>query len=669
MLTPGAFEDRRSMSSRLAVLRGLTIICVSLLAVGFWILQVVQHAKYDEMALNNRMRTIPLLAPRGIMFDRNDRPLVVNEPSYSISIVRERSRDLNKAIRLLAEATHVDEGYIREIVDRHRRDPIFRPITIIDNASLPQLSAVLARQLELPEVVWRPAPRRNYPPMASHLFGYVSEIQEAQIDRPEYAGLEAGAIVGQAGVEKVYNAQLMGQDGDRFVVVTSTGREIQEYPERQPTDGKRIQLTIDYDLQHALEEGFHELKFAGAAAILDPNTGEMLAMTSLPAYDPNDFAMGIEGKKWAELNADPLKPLDNRLIRGRYSPGSTFKILIAVTALSERVITPDFQVFCPGSKTFYGRSFQCWKKGGHGTVDLRHAIEQSCNVYFYTVGNMLKIDTIHAYAEKLGLVGKTGIDLPGEIESLVPSTEWSQRERHQPWYPGETVSVSIGQGAVSVTPLSLATMMATVANGGTLITPHVVRAVDDNGTWKRIPTPAPKSKIDIKPQVLQAVRDGLWLVVNGAGTGGKAKIDGYDVSGKTGTAQVISLSGGRAAAGRTTKDLRDHGWFLFFAPRDHPKIAGVIFAEHGLHGASAAPIAKYVMETFFAKEEGRPLPEWPKPIPTAIGTPDVPEEPRNPPFETVNPAPPAGRGRGDNPAPGSPAAGSGRSGTGRGASR
>jgi penicillin-binding protein 2 len=498
--------------------------------------------------------------------------------------------------------------------------------------------------------------------MAAHLFGYVSEIQEAQIDRPEFAGLQAGAIIGQAGVERVYNAQLMGKDGDKPVVVSSTGREITVMKEliQLPVDGQRLQLTIDYEVQRALEQGFRELKFAGAAAILDPNTGEVLAMTSLPAYDPNDFAVGIEGDKWAQLNADPLKPLDNRLIRGRYSPGSTFKILMAVAALSERVITPDFQVFCPGHKTFYGRSFQCWKKGGHGTVDLRHAIEQSCNVYFYTVGSMMKIDTIHAYAQKLGLVGKTGIDLPGEIDSLVPSTEWSLRERKQPWYPGETISVAIGQGAVSITPLSLGTMMATVANGGTLITPHVVRAVDDHGKWKMVPTPAPKSKIDIKPSVLQAVRDGLWMVVNEHGTGGKARIDGKDVSGKTGTAQVISLSGGRAAAGRTNRDLRDHGWFVFFAPRDNPKVAGVIFAEHGEHGASAAPIAKFAMETFFAREDGLPLPEWPKPIPTAIGEPSVPEEPRNPGAEVAPGS--TGRGRGEAPE-------TARPGTGRGGNR
>lgn len=654
MLTPSAFEDRRSLQTRLAVLRAVTIICMSLLAVGFWILQVVQHDKFYEMAENNRLRTIPLPAPRGVLFDRHERPLVVNRFAKSIVIVRERTRDLKSTIQMLAEVAHVDAQAIRETIDRHRREPVFRPITVIDNATMGQVAAVRARQLELPGVEVMQVPTRDYPDMGAHLFGYVSEIQESQIDRPEFAGLEAGAIVGQAGVEKVYNAQLMGKDGDKPVLVSSTGREIQVLSEFivDPVDGHRVQLTIDADVQRALEQGFRENKFAGAAVLLEPSTGEVLAMTSLPAYDPNDFAVGIENAKWAALNADPLKPLDNRLIRGRYSPGSTFKILMAVAALSEKVITPNFSVFCPGHKSFYGRSFQCWKKGGHGTVDLRHAIEQSCNVYFYTVGDMMKIDKIHEYAVKLGLVGKTGIDLPGEIDSLVPSTEWSLRERKQPWYPGETISVAIGQGAVSITPLALATMMATVANGGTLITPHVVRAVDDNGTWKRVPAPAPKSKIDIKPQVLQAVRDGLWMVVNEHGTGGRARIEGKDVSGKTGTAQVISLSGGRAAAGRTTRDLRDHGWFVFFAPRDNPKVAGVVFAEHAEHGSSAAPIAKFAMETFFAKEDGLPLPEWPKPIPTAIGAPAVPEEPRNPGAEEV--IPPAGnrgRGEGDGTAP------------------
>jgi penicillin-binding protein 2 len=356
----------------------------------------------------------------------------------------------------------------------------------------------------------------------------------------------------------------------------------------------------------ALEDGFRHAGFNGAAAVLDPGTGEILAMTSLPAYDPNAFATGLESAEWARLISDPLRPMTNRLMQGTYSPGSTFKIVMAIAALESGVITPETTFFCPGHGTFYGRRFACWRREGHGTVALRRAIEQSCNVYFYNVGDRLKIDRIHEYAAKLGLVGKTGIDLPNENESLVPSTEWKLRLFQEPWYPGETISVAIGQGAVSVTPMAMATMMATVANGGTLITPHVLRAVERDGNWQSMPTPAPRALLSLTPDHLQAVRDGLWMVVNGSGTGGRARIPGRDVSGKTGTSQVVGLQNRGLAAGKM--DVRDHGWFVFFAPRDNPLIAGVIFAEHGEHGSSAAPIARHVMETFFAKREGMPLP-------------------------------------------------------------
>jgi penicillin-binding protein 2 len=615
MLTPGAFEDRRSLLTRLTVLRVGAVVGFTLLAVAFWTLQVAQHAKYLEWADNNYMRQIPLRAPRGVLFDRGGRVLVENRDSFTISIIRERTTDMEGTVTVLARVTGEDEQRIREVVQRHKREASFRPIPVIEHATRSQVAAVLARQLELPGVDVQIVPARAYPEggMGAHLFGYVSEIQESQLERPEYAGLEAGAIVGQSGVERVYNASLQGTDGRRNVVINSVGREIHELAVENPVEGKRLQLTIDYDLQRALEEGFRASGYAGAAAFLDPRTGEVLAMTSLPSYDPNDFAVGIEGAKWAELNKDPLRPLENRLMRGRYAPGSTFKIVMSIAALSEGLITPDFKVFCPGSKTFYGRTWQCNRRGGHGVVDLRHAIEQSCNVYFYTVGDLLKIDTIHSYAAKLGLVGLTGIDLPGELSSLVPSTEWKQKTFGQPWYPGETISVAIGQGAVAVTPLALATMISTVANGGTLVTPHVVRAMDEAGRgWQMVPTPASRSEFRMRPDVLQAVREGLWMVVNAAGTGGKARIEGKDVSGKTGTAQVISLEGARVAKGKI--DTRDHGFFVFFAPRDNPQIAGIVFAEHSLHGSSAAPIAKYVMETFFAKQEGRPLPTWPKPV-------------------------------------------------------
>jgi penicillin-binding protein 2 len=422
-------------------------------------------------------------------------------------------------------------------------------------------------------------------------------------------------VVGQAGIEQTYNAMLMGRDGSRYVVVNSLGREIEAVRQEEPVEGRRLQLTIDYDVQRAVEEGFRATGYNGSAAILDPRSGEVLALVSLPAYDPNAFAVGIDRATWQSLNTDRLHPLQNRVIQGRYSPGSTFKIVMAVAALEEGIINPHFRVNCQGGGYFYGRWFQCHLKRGHGSVDLRQAIEQSCNVYFYTLGTMLKIDQIHKWATALGLGIKSGIDLPHETEGIVPSTEWKRQRYNEKWYPGETVSVAIGQGQLSVTPISMALMMSTVANGGTLHTPQLLKAVDEGQGWKPVaPAPA-RSLARMKPETIAALHDGLWMVVNAAGTGGRGRIPGYHVAGKTGTAQVISLQGGRAAAGRTERDLRDHGWFVFFAPRDKPEIAGVVLAEHSEHGYLAAPIAKYAMETYFAKKEGRPLPQWPAPAP------------------------------------------------------
>ena len=630
MLNPGAYEDRQGLHARLTALQIGAGVCFGVLAVSFWLLQVVQHEKFREMADNNRLRTIPLRAPRGVLLDRNGHVLVQNRYSWTIAIDRELTKNLDVTVERLAAVTGVDPVEVREIVQRRKRDPIFRPITVIEHASEQQVFAVRARRLEMPEILVQEVPTRAYPErgLAGHLFGYVGEIREEQLDRNEFAGIQPGAIVGQTGVERVYNARLMGQDGTRFVVVNSVGREIDQLNEQPPTDGKRLQLTIDADMQRALEEAFGAYGYYGAAAFLDPNTGEVLAMTSLPSYDPNDFAAGITRTKFAGLQKDTRRPLLNRVIQGTFSPGSTFKIVMAVAALSERVITPEHTEFCSGSATFYGRPFACHKKGGHGRVDLRTAIEKSCNVYFYKLGEKMSIDTIHRYGAALGLVGKTGIDLPNETDSLVPSTEWKRREQKQPWYPGETISVAIGQGAVSVTPLALATMMATFANGGTLVTPHIVRAVDEGHGWQPVPTPAPRSRLEILPQNLQAVREGLWMVVNNHGTAPQARIAGKDVSGKTGTAQVISLEGAKVAAGKI--DVRDHGWFVFFAPRDNPQVAGVVFAEHAQHGYSAAPIAKHVLETFFAKQEGRPLPTLVKPNVVVTPPDDGPDEPRLP---------------------------------------
>ena len=607
--------DRRHVPTRIGALRVAVIAAFVLLATCFWFLQIVQFQKFRELAENNHQRTLSLRAPRGMLFDRDGRVLVENRYAFNISLVREQTRDLDRTLSILSRVTGADPLELRETIERHAREPRYRPVLLISDASLSQVSAVLARRLELPDVLVEQVPTRQYPTdeMAAHLFGYVGEITETQLARDDYSGLHVGAIIGQSGLEQIYNRQLMGNDGARRVVVNSLGREIEIIGERPPNEGKRLMLTIDADIQKAVEDGFKATGYWGGAVVLDPRNGEILSLVSLPAYDPNRFASGIDRATWSQLNTDVLRPLQNRAIQGRYSPGSTFKIVVATAALEEGLVTPDFKVNCRGGATFYGRFFKCHLAGGHGTVDMRHAIEKSCNTYFYTLGNMLGVDRIHKWAQLLGLAEKTGIDLPHEVESIVPSTEWKRARTGEKWYAGETISVAIGQGQVSVTPVALATMISTVANGGTRQTPHLVKAVDEGEGWRPVEPPAPKSVTPMKPESVAALHDGLWMVVNAAGTGGRGRLEGYDVAGKTGTAQVISIQGKKAAGKDSGKDLRDHGWYVFFAPRDNPVIAGAIFAEHAEHGYLAAPIAKHLINTYFAKKEGRPLPEYPAP--------------------------------------------------------
>jgi penicillin-binding protein 2 len=643
-------EDRRRITVRLTVLQVSVVVTFAALAISFWFLQIVQHSRFEEMAENNHQRTLALRAPRGVLFDRHGKVLVENRHSFNISIDRERTKDLDRTIRTLATVAGLDVAQLRQIVDRHRGEPTYRPIVVIEDATLAQVAAITARRLdfELPDVVVEEVPTRQYPAdaLAAHLFGYVGEANDSQVGD----GVSTGAIVGQSGIERVYNKLLMGEDGARRVVVNSMGREIRTLEEVQPKQGRRVQLTIDYDLQKAAEDGFRHAGFNGSALILDPNNGEVLSLVSLPAYDPNDFAAGIDRTTWNALNTDPLRPLQNRTIQGRYSPGSTFKIVVATAALEEGIVDPDFRVNCGGGATFFGRYFLCHLKGGHGSVDMRTAIEKSCNVYFYTLGNMLGVDKLHKWAVNLGLAGLTGIDLPNEQESIMPSTEWKRQRTGERWYPGETISVSIGQGQVTVTPASMAVMIATVANGGTRVTPHVIRAVDEGGGWKMATPPVVAERVAFKPTTLAALHEGLWRVVNASGTGTRARIPGRDVAGKTGTAQVISNQGRQAARG-SGKDLRDHGWFVFFAPRDNPQIAGVIFGEHNEHGYLGAPIAKHVVETYFAKKEGLPLPTL-KPVPAPAPVAPGPVEP-DPDSVTLDVAPiasaaPATAGAGTN---------------------
>ena len=615
--TGGSGAGSDSLVLPLMLLRSVVVLAFVALAVGFWQLQIAQHEKYRQQAENNHQRNVALNAPRGVVFDRDGRVVVENRYSLNVSLVRERVEDLEASIELLAEVAKVSASELWSVVERHRRDPAHRAIVLIRDASLGQVAAVAAHAIELPGLFVQQLPTRYYPAgeVGAHLFGYVGEISEAQLATAEFQNVRSGSLVGQSGIEETYNDLLMGQDGTRRVVVDSVGREIDTIGEVAPGEGRQLQLTLDFDLQQAAEDAFALAGFNGAAVAIDPRSGELLALVSLPGYDPNAFALGIDQSTWDALDQDPLRPLNNRALREYYSPGSTFKIAMAVAALEEGIVTPDFRVACRGGDRFYGRFFQCHTT--HGSVDMREALEQSCNTYFYTLGEMMEIDQIHKWATALGLGELSGVDLPHELQGLVPSTEWKREARGERWYPGETISVAIGQGAVSVTPISMAVMMATVANGGTRVTPHLLKAVNEGAGWSAWQKPVPRSKVALSGRTLGAVTDGLWYVVNRAGTGGRGRIEGRDVIGKTGTAQVISLQG-RITAGDTDRDLRDHGWFVFAAPAGAPEIAGVVFGEHSEHGYLTAPIAKHVMETYFAKQEGRPRPILPLPARTQV---------------------------------------------------
>lgn len=606
-------RDVRRARSLLGLFRGAAGLVFAVLFVAFGYVQIGQHERFRALAENNHQRSLALRAPRGGVLDRRGEVLVENRHSLNISLARDQVEDLDGWTARLARATGADAAAIAAALERHGRDPSGRPIVVIRDATLAQVAAVAARKLELPGVVVEQVPTRRYPAAAfgAHALGYVGEVTGAQLSLPRFEGLRSGAVVGQAGVEYAYNDRLMGTDGVRHVIVNSLGREIETVREVSPVEGGNLQLTIDADLQRAAEEAFEAAGFDGAAAVLDPRSGEVLALVSRPAYDPNVFAAGVDAAAWTALTDDPLEPLRNRALQGRYAPGSTFKVVLAVAALEEGVVEPDDRLVCRGGAVFHGRFFAC--HAAHGSVDLPSALARSCNTYFYRLGQRLGIDAIHEWATALGLGRLTGIDLPHEARGLIPSREWKRAAHGERWYAGETISVAIGQGQVAVTPLSMAVMMSAVANGGRVFTPRLLRGAFGGGTAPaRVEFPAP-SVVRLRPETVAAVRRGLWLAVNGAGTARRARLPGRDVIGKTGTAQVVSLSGRRAAEGRSGRDLRDHGWFVFAAPRDEPRIAGAVFAEHGEHGYLAAPVARHVLATFFAREENRPLPPSPPP--------------------------------------------------------
>lgn len=618
-LTP---EESAPYERRLAVLQVLLTLLFAGVALAYWRVQVIQGPQYQDRAEANRTRNVILRAPRGVILDRNGVLLVDSQPSYDAVVMREEIRDAGRngihddevaLMRAASQMLRIGAPDMHLLQNRARVTPRFRPLLLKADLNRAEITFIKSHRELLPGVDIALEPRRNYVggELLSHVLGYVGEIGERELASPRYASrLRPGDVIGRGGIESYYDSQLIGDHGEETLVVDSHGRLHGRTGERQdPVPGHTIMSTIDVELQRVAKEAFDAEGKNGAVVVLDPRNGEVLAMLSRPAYDPNLFSVRIARSDWDRLQQDPDHPLQNRAIQSRYPPGSTFKLLEAVAALEEGIATPQGARGCRGENFYFGRGFKCHKKGGHGGPDMRMAIQKSCNGFFYSVGNQLGIERIAKWGALFGLGRPTGIDLPNENPGILPSDAWKRKELGEKWYPGETISVAIGQGYVQVTPLQLATMYAAIGNGGTVYKPHLVRAILDlqGKVIKRV-EPEVTSRAPMKPETVAFIRDALWSVVHERGTARLANVEGMDVCGKTGTAQVSAASAGIDAE-KLDDEFRDHAWFAGFAPRDAPEIAFCVFVENGGHGGlHSAPIAKKILEAYFARSdrEGRP---------------------------------------------------------------
>ena len=587
-------NDNRLPQGRLAVASYIIVGMIGVLLLGFWKLQVIDADKYSSMAERNRVRYIPVIAPRGRMLDRDGRVLVDNRPAFSVLLLRDEPALVEKYLPGISDGLGIPLDDLRDQLANTKNLPKFQPIIIKPDASRADIDFIESHRSDIPVLEMIPVSRRRYLPggFLAHAAGYVGEVSEQQIEASN-GKLRPGDFAGKTGLEHQYNDLLQGTDGMRRVVVNSIGKEVERLATQEAIPGKQIQLTIDYDLQQIAEQSLGPRP--GAAVALDPRTGEVLAMVSHPALDPNDFAVRISGEDWKNLNEDPQHPLLNRAIQAQLAPGSVFKIVTATAMLEDKVPPENFTTFCPGYATFYGRQFKCYiyGKGSHGVAGLHKAILESCDIFFYNVGMRLGIDRLSYYGSKLGLGHKTGIDLPSEEPGLMPSAEWAERVYHRKWYAGETISVAIGQGAVITTPLQLARMISGIAMGGVFKQPHLLKDAPNVG----------EERFALSEPTVEKITDAMYGVVNeDGGTARNVRLPGIEVSGKSGTAQVIGYAT-RERMGKQKK-FEDNAWFVGYAPRRNPEIAvAVLVQESGKHGGEAAgPVVKDVIKAYYDKK-------------------------------------------------------------------
>jgi len=613
---PLTIEELQLFSRRDLIIRSIIGVPFAGIIWRLWNLQIQNGKPYSELSKGNRVRLLSEAAPRGIIYDRRSVILAKNIPSYTLTLIREDTDDIETVLKKLSETLKIPLQQLKRALAHNKRAAQFHPIHLYDDLTFRQIALIGTYQEEFPGISISVIPKRYYAlqKTASHVCGYVSQITKAQLKKLPIKKLQSAKTVGQEGVESVYNKYLIGTDGGRQVEVNNTGREIREFPNPiKPKPGKDINLTIDSRLQRKIEQIMGDQK--GAVVAMNPENGEVLSMVSLPAFDPNEFSQGMSTKRWQELKNDESHVLNNKAIQGVYSPGSTFKMVVAAAALEMGIIDEETTHKCEGYVRVGRKRMHCWKRSGHGKLNVVEALENSCNVFFFKISLEIGIDKINEYAGRFGLGKFTEIDLLNENRANIPTKKWYHKRFNDEWKHGETLNASIGQGYVSVTPIQLVNYASTIANSGYHIKPKLVKSIvtnltgedrENNRKNKKIEHIVPeRRKIDISLDTLELLQQGMVQNVQGKhGTGSKARTDIVSVAGKTGTTQVVSFKTREKLIrekGELEKKYRHHAWFIAYAPSYLPKIATVVMLENGESGSNAARLTKEIMEYYFTK--------------------------------------------------------------------
>ncbi len=601
------FFRRRTMYSAMVL-----VFFFAVLVARLWFLQIQQGNEFRKLAENNRVRYLEIAAPRGNILDRKGREIVTNRPSFNVIWIREGNRVDDEFIKKMAKVLDVDVSDLLAKIRKMAGTPGHIPVRLAEDIDWDKVALIENNRMELPGIKIEVVPLRvyHYGNMASHVIGYLGEISKKELAKAEPGVYRGGDMIGKMGLERLREKDLRGEKGRHYMEVNALGFEQRNLKGVDPLPGNDLQLTLDVDMQLAAEEIMADEERSGAVVAIEVNTGRLLLLASSPVLELDKFIGGISHKHWKEMLENPGHPLVNKLVQGQYPPASTYKIVTAIAGLAEGVINADSIIYCPGYYRFGNRTYRCWKHSGHGAVNLKRALSESCDVYFYQVGQRLGVNRLAKYANRLGLGRKTGVEMEHEKAGLIPTSEWKMKRYGKPWQEGETLSVAIGQGFDLVTPVQLALMTATVANGGTLYKPSLIEQVrDPEGKVLEQFKPVVRERFTGQDRNMQLVREALILAVNGRhGTGRRARLKNITVAGKTGTAQVVRLKQYRHLK---EKDIpykyRDHAWFTCFAPAENPEIAVTVLVEHGLHGGSAsAPIAKAVLEKYFADRVDNP---------------------------------------------------------------